>query len=248
MSGDDVRVASPHRGLQPRRPKRPVFDDVPDVRRRIMSSIRSKDTKPELAVRRTVHRMGYRYRLHRKGLPGRPDLVFPRLRKVIFVHGCFWHQHASPTCRASTRPVVRQSYWLRKLARNVERDAENLAALAALGWDAMVVWDCELQAFDSLVSRIATFLAPYGGSRARSGWASASVRALLSWRHPARSTKNRTPDTPAGSGGLTAGMAPTSYVLAEAVARARSNAQPSADCMSRPNVSATTVRSFRMRS
>lgn len=99
-----------------------------------MSRIRGADTKPELAVRRAVHGMSYRYRLHRKGLPGRPDLAFPRLRKVIFVHGCFWHQHADPTCRAAKRPSVRQSYWLPKLARNVERDSENLAALAALGW------------------------------------------------------------------------------------------------------------------
>lgn len=159
MSGDDVRFL-PSGRPSPGQAKRAAFDDVPDTRRRIMASIRGVGTKPELAVRRAVHRMGFRYRLYRKGLPGRPDLVFPRLRKVIFVHGCFWHQHADRTCRAAMKPAVRQSYWLPKLARNVERDAENLAALAALGWDAMVVWECELQALDALLARLATFLGP----------------------------------------------------------------------------------------
>lgn len=160
MSRDDERVSSLSRGAQSGQATRMCFDDVPDARRRIMSSIRGADTKPELAVRRAVHRMGFRYRLHGKGLPGRPDLVFPRMKKAIFVHGCFWHQHAEYACRAATKPAVRQSYWLPKLARNVERDLESLAALTALGWKVMVVWECELKAFDQLLARIVGFLGP----------------------------------------------------------------------------------------
>lgn len=106
-----------------------------------MRRIRSTDTAPELAVRRLLYRLGYRYRLHRKELPGRPDLVFLKRRKVIFVHGCFWHVH---TCNAGRQPKTNQVYWSAKLARNVERDALNQAALLALGWESLVVWECQL--------------------------------------------------------------------------------------------------------
>src|SRR5258708_939446 len=106
-----------------------------------MRQIRSKDTKPEMAVRSLVHRLGYRFRLHRDNLPGRPDLVFPRLRKVIFVHGCFWHQHAR--CIDGRIPKSRNSYWIPKLQANTERDKRQQTNLRKLGWHVLVVWDCE---------------------------------------------------------------------------------------------------------
>ena len=104
-----------------------------------MRAIRSKGMKPELAVRRLVHAMGYRYRLHRHELPGRPDMVFPGRRKVIFVHGCFWHQH--PDCKLAHRPRSNLEYWGPKLHRNQERDSEHRARLAELGWDVLVIWE-----------------------------------------------------------------------------------------------------------
>ena len=122
-----------------------------------MRRIRKTDTKPELAVRRLVHGMGYRYRLHRRDLPGTPDLVFPSRRKVIFVHGCFWHQH---DCRLGQKqPSTNRDYWLPKLARNVERDAENQTRLAQLGWKALIVWECEIKNTSVLRDRIRAFLA-----------------------------------------------------------------------------------------
>jgi DNA mismatch endonuclease (patch repair protein) len=120
-----------------------------------MRAIRSKDMKPELAVRRLVHGMGYRYRLHRHDLPGRPDLVFPRLRKVIFVHGCFWHQHRR--CRLAHAPRSNLGYWQPKLARTQKRDKKNRAALKAVGWDVLVVWECEVADSD-LAARLHRFL------------------------------------------------------------------------------------------
>ena len=106
-----------------------------------MRQIRKTDTKPELVVRRLVHGMGYSYRLNGRDLPGTPDLVFRGRRKVIFVHGCFWHQHAcSLGCK---QPSANLDYWLPKLARNVERDKENLAQLANAGWDVLVIWECQ---------------------------------------------------------------------------------------------------------
>nr|WP_084032769.1 DNA mismatch endonuclease Vsr [Chelativorans sp. J32] len=122
-----------------------------------MRRIRKVDTKPELAVRRIAHRLGYRFRLHRADLPGTPDLVFPRLRKVILVHGCFWHQH--PGCSLARAPKSRLEYWLPKLARNQERDIQALAALQHLGWDVLVLWECEAAAGEAIRPRIASFLA-----------------------------------------------------------------------------------------
>ena len=122
-----------------------------------MRRIRKTDTKPELAVRRLAHDMGYRYRLHRRDLPGTPDLVFPGRHKVIFVHGCFWHQH---DCRLGQKqPSANPDYWLPKLARNVERDAENQTRLAQLGWEALIVWECEIKDTRGLRDRIRAFLA-----------------------------------------------------------------------------------------
>lgn len=106
-----------------------------------MARIRSRDTRPELAVRRAMHAAGLRYRLHSKHLPGRPDLAFPARRAVLFVHGCFWHRH--PGCRHATTPATRQDYWLPKLARNVERDRSTAAGLLASGWTVLTIWECE---------------------------------------------------------------------------------------------------------
>lgn len=105
-----------------------------------MRRIKSRDTTPELVVRRLVHSMGYRYRLHRKSLPGRPDLVFGPRQKVIFVHGCFWHQHSG--CGASRVPRSNAGYWSKKLSRNVNRDKMVRAALEAAGWQVLVIWEC----------------------------------------------------------------------------------------------------------
>jgi DNA mismatch endonuclease (patch repair protein) len=106
-----------------------------------MARIRSKDTGPEMLVRRTAHRLGFRFRLHRRDLPGAPDLVFPGRRTVIFVHGCFWHQHAG--CRRSNVPKTREDYWLPKLARNAARDREKTTELERLGWRVAIIWECQ---------------------------------------------------------------------------------------------------------
>ncbi|MBX5165702.1 MULTISPECIES: very short patch repair endonuclease [unclassified Rhizobium] len=130
----------------------------PQTRSALMSQIRSKDTKPEMLVRRLLHGMGLRYRLHRKDLPGKPDITLPKWNTVVFVNGCFWHQHPSNNCRASAIPTSRQDYWVPKLARTVARDAENVAALKALGWRVLVLWECELKEEVVLQAQIETFL------------------------------------------------------------------------------------------
>ena len=107
-----------------------------------MRRIRKAGTKPEMRVRRAAHRLGYRFRLHRSDLPGTPDLVFPRLRRVVLVHGCFWHQH--PGCRLARQPKSRLDYWLPKLERNRQRDLKSSAALRAIGWAVLVVWECQV--------------------------------------------------------------------------------------------------------
>ena len=130
----------------------------PEVRSATMRAIRSKGMKPELAVRRLVHSMGYRYRLHRHDLPGRPDLVFPGRHQVIFVHGCFWHQHPDPHCKLAHRPRSNLEYWEPKLRRNQERDAAHRVRLAELGWDVLVIWECEVKAEEGVPERIRAFL------------------------------------------------------------------------------------------
>lgn len=125
---------------------------TPEQRRRAMSAVRSANTTPELAVRSFLHRAGFRFRLHRKDLPGRPDIVLPKRRLAIFVHGCFWHQH--PGCRRATVPASRQGYWLVKLARNVHRDGVNVTALEKLGWRVLVVWECETKVASTLARRL----------------------------------------------------------------------------------------------
>jgi DNA mismatch endonuclease (patch repair protein) len=131
---------------------------APRERSERMKRIRGKDTGPEMVVRRLIHGMGYRYRLHRRDLPGRPDLTFGNLRKVIFVHGCFWHRHADSNCKLARLPKSRLEFWLPKLERNKIRDEENQAALAADGWRVLVVWECELKNIASISSKIRAFL------------------------------------------------------------------------------------------
>jgi DNA mismatch endonuclease (patch repair protein) len=123
-----------------------------------MALVRSKDTKPELVVRRLTHRLGYRFRLHRRDLPGHPDLVFPSRRKVIFVHGCFWHRH--PGCKATRVPKTRVEFWQRKFEDNVRRDAAAQEALAEAGWKVLVVWECEVRDVAELEDRLREFLGP----------------------------------------------------------------------------------------
>lgn len=108
----------------------------------IMRAVRSKDTGPEMIVRRLVHGLGFRYRLHRRDLPGAPDLVFAGRRKIVFVHGCFWHGH--DCARGARRPKANADYWLAKIGRNVERDRRNLHLLEAAGWRVLTIWECEL--------------------------------------------------------------------------------------------------------
>jgi DNA mismatch endonuclease, patch repair protein len=123
-----------------------------------MRRIRSKDTSPELRVRRLVHRLGYRFRLHRADLPGKPDLVFPARRKVIFIHGCFWHQHKN--CSDGRLPKSNAAYWLPKLTRNKSRDAKHKKALSRLGWSYLVLWECQLSSDEALAKSIRSFLSP----------------------------------------------------------------------------------------
>ena len=126
-----------------------------------MRQIRSNDTGPELTLRRLIHGMGYRFRLHRKELPGTPDLVFPGRKKVVFLHGCFWHQHAG--CREGRVPGTRREYWEPKLARNQERDALAQAKLKSLGWGVLTLWECELSKnADGIMKQIGQFLGPPG--------------------------------------------------------------------------------------
>ena len=120
-----------------------------------MRAIRSKDMRPELKVRSIVHRLGYRFRLHRKDLPGKPDLVFTSRRKVIFVHGCFWHSHG---CKVSHTPKSNSGYWGPKLERNEFRDRRNIEALSAAGWNSLVIWECETTDEDRMRKRFVKFL------------------------------------------------------------------------------------------
>ena len=130
--------------------------ETSEARSAIMRAIRSKDTAPEMVVRRIAHGLGYRYRLHRGSLPGKPDLVFPGRSKVIFVHGCFWHQHQCP--RGSRIPKTNQDYWVTKLQKNETRDAKNQEQLRTLGWQVLVLWECQLSDHNALALRIKEFL------------------------------------------------------------------------------------------
>ena len=138
------------------------MDVVDNARRSVMmAGIRSKNTQPELRVRQIAHALGYRYRLHRRDLPGSPDLVFPRLKKVIFVHGCYWHRHAG--CRYAYEPKTNANFWADKFRKNQERDKRALTDLMSQGWDALIVWECETRDPEQVQARIAAHLGKAGG-------------------------------------------------------------------------------------
>lgn len=129
----------------------------PEARSALMASIRSKNTKPELLVRKGLFKLGYRYRLHAKYLPNKPDLVFPKAKKAIFVHGCFWHRHES--CKIATIPSTRAEYWQEKFNRNVARDKSSQKTLKATGWKVLVIWECEIRKdLDKVLKKAIRFL------------------------------------------------------------------------------------------
>ncbi len=132
----------------------------PKQRSERMARVRAKDTGPEMTVRRLVRALGHRYRLHRRDLPGSPDLALITRRKAIFVHGCFWHRHPDPCCKLARLPKSRPEFWIPKLERNRQRDIEKQKALTAIGWDFLVVWECELKDKDSIAEAIKAFLKP----------------------------------------------------------------------------------------
>ncbi len=138
----------------------------PEKRSAVMRAVKGADTKPEMALRKALFARGLRYRLHVGDLPGKPDLVFPRHRAVVFVNGCFWHGHSCP--RGARVPKTNRAYWSKKIARNIARDQEHAKALAALGWRAYVVWECALKDVDAAADRTARLV-----RRARSGKRSA---------------------------------------------------------------------------
>jgi len=125
-------------------------------RHRCMSAIRNKNTKPEMMVRRLVHSLGYRYRLHGRGLPGKPDLIFTSRLKVIFVHGCFWHRHSCS--KGHSMPSTRAKFWRGKLEENKERDRRNLRKLRKEGWKVLVIWECQTRNSEKLISKLRGFL------------------------------------------------------------------------------------------
>jgi DNA mismatch endonuclease (patch repair protein) len=130
-----------------------MTDRISEARRSWnMSRIRGKDTKPEIAVRSMLHRLGYRFRLHRNDLPGRPDIVLPSRKSVILVHGCYWHRH--PGCRYAYSPKSRVDFWEKKFSENIARDRRNMDELQSIGWRALVVWECELREPDELKKRL----------------------------------------------------------------------------------------------
>lgn len=137
-----------------------VFSE--EKRSEIMSRVRSEDTSPELRVRSTLHRLGFRFRLHRRDLPGSPDIVLPKYRTVVFVHGCFWHRH--PDCKRATLPRQNREFWRKKLSRNVQRDEEAQARLKALGWRVIVLWTCELRCSNEKLSEYLSTLIKEGSN------------------------------------------------------------------------------------
>ena len=132
------------------------MSDVDPKRSALMSRIKGKDTKPEMGVRHVLFAMGFRYRLHRKDLPGSPDIVFPRQKKAIFVNGCFWHRHAG--CRLASTPKTRADFWQTKFDANVARDARNIDALEELGWSVLVLWQCETSDLEKLREKLKSFV------------------------------------------------------------------------------------------
>jgi len=132
------------------------MSETPEDRSRIMRAVKGRDTKPEMTVRKMVHGMGYRYRLHRKDLPGKPDLVFSSRKKIIFVNGCFWHGHG---CKRGARtPKENRDYWKAKIKRNRERDRQSYKDLSMNGWKVLTVWECELKNVEALAKSLREFL------------------------------------------------------------------------------------------
>ncbi|MCK7598217.1 DNA mismatch endonuclease Vsr [Microbulbifer sp. CAU 1566] len=125
-------------------------------RSEVMGRVKGKDTRPEMVVRRMLHGLGYRYRLHAPELPGRPDIVFRQRKKVIFVHGCFWHRHDN--CKLARIPKSRVEFWTQKLTQNKERDQRNLQDLVNNGWKVLIIWECELTDIVALKARVQQFL------------------------------------------------------------------------------------------
>jgi len=140
------------------------------ARSELMRRVQGKHTKPEIAVRRVAHALGYRFRLHRRDLPGRPDIVFASRRKVIFVHGCFWHRHSE--CRRASTPTTRRDFWEAKFARNVARDTRKERELREAGWGVLVIWECETRDLQFVAERLRNFL----GTPGRSGLTEADGR------------------------------------------------------------------------
>jgi len=143
---------------------------MPDVfskekRSRIMSRVKGRNTKPEILVRSMIHRMGYRFRLHRRDLPGNPDIVLPRHKKVVFVHGCFWHGHKG--CKRSARPSSNKAFWKKKLDGNIERDKRKRRELRRLGWEYLIIWQCELRRPDRVRRKLDRFLPAQPAQRKR---------------------------------------------------------------------------------
>ena len=149
--------------------------DIIDSKRRsaLMAGIRGRDTAPEVGVRRIAHRMGMRFRLHRKNLPGRPDLVFPKHRLVVFVHGCFWHRHEG--CRHASTPKSQIAFWTEKFAANVARDGRQEAALRARGWRVLVIWECETRHKAVVERKLSTLVRDKGAAPVRESTLSVGV-------------------------------------------------------------------------
>ena len=133
-----------------------VIHKVSERRSRNMSAIKSKNTKPEIKVRKVLHSMGYRFRLHRKDLPGSPDIVLPKYKTVIFVHGCFWHRHEN--CKYASNPKTRKEFWENKFKTNVKRDKEIQEKIKNIGWKSVVIWECEVRNIESIEEKIKRFL------------------------------------------------------------------------------------------
>ena len=138
------------------REERSGYADVAPATRRRMQAVRGRDTAPEMRVRSILHALGYRYRLYRKDLPGTPDIVLPRYRKIVLVHGCFWHGHEH--CKRAKLPINNAETWRAKIEGNRIRDVKNVAALRELGWDVLIVWECEVRGCAQLADRLREFL------------------------------------------------------------------------------------------
>ena len=129
-----------------------VIHKVSEQRSRNMSAIKSKNTKPEIKVRKLLHSMGYRFRLHSKDLPGSPDIVLPKYKTVIFVHGCFWHRHEN--CKYASNPKTRQEFWNKKFKENIKRDSDIQEKIKNLDWRSVVIWECETKNIENLRDKI----------------------------------------------------------------------------------------------